>query len=272
MRRVGIALGAAALCALGLPVAAQASTHPIPGSAVPAAAGPNVYTPEQVGYALTGNTFKSVTQTLTLPDASKFAANLTGFGESVQMASSKFFVVLGISNSTTTSPWSPAFAIFDNATKALICGSGAPPCGTSSGTGTMSAGDRVTQVMSYDATSGVLTFTVSDATSGAGFIGSYPAGATSFSQVRSGTEFGVDPFHQPPSYHAPASQVSITGFSLVKATSTAGHTGPFGGDSHWVLRKLIWTRNGQSTGAVNALPSSPATINGGSSYNTYLEP
>src|SRR3974377_2189686 len=121
MRRIAIALGAA-LLALALPAAAQASPHPFPGSAVPAAAGPNVDTPEQVGYALTGNTFKSVTQTAILPDASKFAANLGGFGESVQMASSGFWAVLGISDSTTTSPWSPAFAIFDNVKKTLICG------------------------------------------------------------------------------------------------------------------------------------------------------
>jgi hypothetical protein len=136
----------------------------------------------------------------------------------------------------------------------------------------MTAGNHVTQVLSYNAATGFLTYTVHDLSSGAVATGSYQAGSTSFSQVRSGTEFGADPFHQPPSYNAPPSQVAITGLSLVKATSTSGHTGPFGGDSHWVLRKLIWTRNGLSTGAVNALPSSPHTINGGSAYNTYLEP
>jgi hypothetical protein len=273
MKRIAIALGAAALLALGLPAAAQASPQPIPGSAVPAAAGPNVYTPEQVGYGLTGNTFRTVTQTVILPDASKFAPYLTGFGESVQLISSKFWAILGISDSTTTSPWSPAFAIFNMATKTLICGTGAPPCGSSAESGApMTAGDHVTQVLSYNSSTGFLTFTVTDTSSGGVFSGSYQAGSTSFSQVRSGTEFGADPFHQPPSHTAPPSQVAITSLSLAKATSTSGHTGPFGGDSHWVLRKLIWTRNGQSTGAVNALPSSPHTINGGSAYNTYLEP
>jgi opacity protein-like surface antigen len=126
MRRIAIALGAASLLALGLPAAAQASSHPIPGSAVPAAAGPNVYSPEQVGYALTGNTFMTVTQTVILPDASKFAANLTGFGESVQLISTNFWAILGVSDSTTISPWSPAFAIFNMTTKALICGHGRP--------------------------------------------------------------------------------------------------------------------------------------------------
>jgi hypothetical protein len=159
------------------------------------------------------------------------------------------------------------------ATKTLICGTGAPPCGTFTEAGApMTAGDHVTQVLSYNASTGFLTFTVTDTTHGGTASGSYHAGSTSFSQVRSGTEFGADPFHQPPSHTAPPSQLAITSLSLAKATSTSGHTGPFGGDSHWVLRKLIWTRNGLSTGAVNALPSSPHTLNGGSAYNNYLEP
>jgi hypothetical protein len=239
---------------------------------VRAAAGANAYTPEEAGYTVSGGRFRFVAGNTVLPDASKFAANVGSFGDSVQLVSSGFYAVLGISTCTTTTcaaggtpatdAYNGAFAVFNPSTHALIASNGASPA--------MAVGDAVSLALFYSVSQGNLQYTITDTTAHTSFSGVYHTGAgLSFGSPRVGTEFAADPFSQPPAYNAPVAATGIAAFTGVTFTNYASQRGSITG-THWTSHKLIWTRNGLSTGAVNAMPSSPGSS--GTAFSNSLEP
>ena len=158
-----------------------------------AAAAATVATVEQAGYAATGAQFANVQTSVYLRKPAQYASEVAGYGLSVQLWAASQLLVLGVSDSTGTSPFSPAAAVFDPATKALTCstaGSGAQECpGTpanwTSGAVSYPAGDTVTLQISYSKSLGTVHFVVRDDTAGTSSGFTYDVGTTvSFTQAR----------------------------------------------------------------------------------------
>ena len=115
--------------------------------------------------------------------------------------------VLGVSNTTTTGPWSPEVAVFNNSTHALVCAASRATAGTpSAGPAGRPATrrDAVQEAIFYNQGNGDLTFTVDDLTAQDQLQFTLNIGTgVSFKEVRIGTEFGDDPWTAPASFTAP---------------------------------------------------------------------
>jgi len=243
-----------------------------------AVVGPTIYSPEQAGYAATGAHFRFISETFTLPDASKFASNVGSFGLSVQLWSPNHVVVLGISTCTNstgcnvaggtpaTEQWNAAVAIFDPVTHSMQYSNGASPA--------MAAGDVVTEQLHYSRISGFLTSTVLDATAGTKFVDSFHVGpAVLFSQARAGAEFACDPFDNlncstPLVYNSTVSETHLVTLKDAKITTYSGHRSSWA--SWWTHSKVLMTRNGLPTGAIDVRPHN--LWNFGRNFGIFLEP
>ena len=255
---------ATAAAALALPVGLTAT-------AASAATGPVTPTKEEAGYQFTGAQFRYAQASVYLRNASQYSASIGGLGQSVQFWGGGNVYVLGVSDSTTTSPYSPAVAVFNNSTHALVCATaGTNPCaGTpaswTSGAVSYPVGHSVQEEIFYNTSNGNLTFTVNDLTAGtsSGFTLNVGTGV-SFKEVRIGSEFGDTPWSVP-SFTAPASQLKVAAFSGGQLTNYKGTKLGFSG--YFTTSPLIMTGPGSVTEAdVGALNS---TANG---FSTYLEP
>ncbi len=254
------ALGAAAVT-LALPAGLAAS-------AASAATGPVIPTKEEAGYQFTGAQFRYAQASVYLRNPSQFSASIGGLGQSVQFWGGGRVYVLGVSDTTSTSPWSPNVAVFNNATHALICAASLANCpDQSGGFGSTSypTGDTITESVFYSQSTGNLTFRVEDVT--ARISNSYTVNVgtgVSFKQVRIGTEFGNDPW-SPPTFTPPAAQVKLAAFSGGQLTNYKGTNYGFSG--YFTTSPLIMTGPGSVTEAsVGPLNS---TANG---FSTYLVP
>ena len=206
-----------------------------------------------------------------LRNASQYSASVAGLGQSVQFWGGGDVYVLGVSDSTTTSPYSPAVAVFNNSTHALVCATaGTNPCpGTpaswTSGAVSYPFGHSVQEEIFYNTANGNLTFTVNDVTAGtsSGFTLNIGTGV-SFKEVRIGSEYGDTPW-SPPAFTPPSGQVKVAAFSGGQLTNYKGTKYGFSG--YFTTTPLIMTGPGSVTEA-NAGPLNSAA-NG---FSTYLVP
>ena len=254
----------AAAVALALPAGLMAA-------AASAATGKVIPTPEEAGYQFTGAQFRYAQATVYLRNASQYSAYVGGLGQSVQFWGGGDVYVLGVSDTTSASPYSPAVAVFNNSTHALVCATSNNTCaGTpsswTSGSVSYPSGRSVQEEIYYNTGNGDLTFTVNDLTAktSSGFTMNIGTGV-SFKEVRIGTEFGDDPWTPPSSFTAPAAQTKLAAFSGGRLTNYKGTRYGFSG--YFTTSPLIMTGAGSVTEAdVSALNS---TADG---FSTYLEP
>ena len=199
-----------------------------------------------------------------LRNASQYSSSITGLGQSVQFWGGGAVYVLGVSDSTTASPYSPAVAVFNNSTHALVCATaGTNPCagtpaGWTSGAVSYPVGHSVQEQIFYNTGNGDLTFTVKDLTAAtsSGFTMNIGTGI-SFKEVRIGSEFGATPW-SPPTFTPPAAQVKVAAFSGGQLTNYKGTKYGFSG--YFTTSPLIMTGPGSVTEA-NAGPLN-STANG----------
>jgi hypothetical protein len=263
-RRTRLAALTVAAVALALPAGLMAAS-------ASAATGKVIPTKEEAGYQFTGAQFRYAQATVFLRNASQYSAYVGGLGQSVQFWGGGNVYVLGVSDTTSTSPYSPAVAVFNNSTHALVCATSNNTCaGTPSswtnGSVSYPSGRSVQEEIFYNTGNGDLTFTVNDLTAktSSGFTMNIGTGV-SFKEVRIGTEFGNDPWTPPSSFTAPAAQTKLAAFSGGRLTNYKGTKYGFSG--YFTTSPLIMTGAGSVTEAdVGALNS---TADG---FSTYLEP
>jgi hypothetical protein len=243
-------------------------------AAVPASAatGPTIPTKEEAGYQFTGAQFRYAQASVFLRNASQYSGFIGGLGQSVQFWGGGRVYVLGVSDTTSTSPYSPAVAVFNSSTHALVCATaGSTPCqGTPAswlnGSVSYPSGHSVQESIFYNTTTGNLKFTVTDLTAltSSGFTLTIGTGV-SFKQVRIGTEFGNDPWSPPASFTAPATPTKLAVFSNGRLTNYKGNH--FGFSGYFTTSPLIMT------GAGNVLEAAPSRLNStGNGFTTFLAP
>jgi hypothetical protein len=256
-----IALITAAV-ALALPAGLAAT-------AASAATGPVTPTKEEAGYQFTGAQFRYAQATVYLRNASQYSASVAGLGQSVQFWGGGRVYVLGVSDTTSSSPWSPNVAVFNNSTHALICAASLANCtDQSGGFGSTSypTGHTITESVFYSQSTGNLTFRVADVTASTSASYTINVGTgVSFKQVRIGTEFGNDPWSPPTSFSPPAAQTKLATFSGGQLTNYKGTK--FGFSGYFTTSRLIMTGPGSVTEA-NAGPLNSTA----SGFSTYLVP
>ncbi|HZC61316.1 MAG TPA: hypothetical protein VE464_06715 [Streptosporangiaceae bacterium] len=228
-------------------------------TAASAATGPVTPTKEEAGYQFTGAQFRYAQATVYLRNASQYSASIGGLGQSVQFWGGGNVYVLGVFDSTTASPYSPAVAVFNNSTHALVCATSNNTCaGTpaswTSGAVSYPVGHSVQEDIFYNTGNGDFTFTVNDLTAGttSGFTLNIGTGV-SFKEVRIGSEFGDTPWSVP-SFTPPASQLKAAAFSDGRLTNYEGTRYGFSG--YFTTSPLIMTGPGSVTeanaGALNS--------------------
>ena len=203
-----------------------------------------------------------------LRNASQYSASIGGLGQSVQFWGGGRVYVLGVSDTTSSSPWSPNVAVFNNSTHALICAASLANCqDASGGFGSTSypVGHSVQETIFYNQGNGDLTFTVNDLTAHttSGFTMNIGTGV-SFKEVRIGSEFGDTPWSAP-TFTPPGTQVKVAAFSGGQLTNYKGTKLGFSG--YFTTAPLIMTGPGSVTEA-NVGPLN-STANG---FNTFLVP
>jgi hypothetical protein len=253
---------ATAAVALALPAGLAAT-------AASAATGPVTPTKEQAGYQFTGAQFRYTQATVYLRDPSQYSASIGGLGQSVQFWGGGRVYVLGVSDTTSSSPWSPNVAVFNNSTHALICAASLANCpDQSGGFGSTSypTGHTITESIFYSQSTGELTFSVDDVTASTSASYAVNVGTgVSFNQVRVGTEFGNDPWSPPTSFSPPAAQTKLAAFSGGQLTNYKGTR--FGFSGYFTTSPLIMTGPGSVTEAnAGALNST------GNGFSTFLVP
>ena len=241
------------------------------GSFASASTGPAVASPEQAGYAVTGGQFRDVHASVYLRNAATYSSELAGFGNSVQLWSSKYVIILGVSDSTITAPYSPALAVYDTATKTLHCSTAAAtPCpGTpknwTDGSVSYAHSQTVRESLYYNKATGNVTATVV-AADGSASSASFDAGTVSFNQARVGNETSaVGPWGLGGTFTPPAST------TLWARWSNAGITTYRGGRyslSGWFVASRI-----NMTGAGSVVQANASALsNGGANFTTSLQP
>lgn len=248
--------------------------------AVPAAAatGPPYYSREQAGYAASGARFEYVESTVRLPDASKFAPEVSGFGVSVQLWTRYRVVVVGVSNTTTdvNSKYNAAVAVYSRTTHALICSTASdikkcPSVGSrwTDGSVNFAPGDLMTLGIFYDRFAGVDHFFAADNTTGVELFydGYAPGTGKTYTQARVGAEFAASPWSTF-TYNPPATETHLVTFRDSFLITYSGSVSTF--SSWWTRHKILATSNGTSTGTVEVRPHS--LWNSGANFGVYLEP
>lgn len=232
--------------------------------------GPTVPTKEEAGYQVTGAQFAGIHGTVYLRNAAQYSASVAGLGQSVQLWGGGKVFVLGVSNGTVSGPYSPAVAVFNSTTHALICSTANATCpdvpaSWTSGAANVPTGHYVRISAFYTTATGVILFTVADTTAGTATSYSYDAGTgISFKQARLGSEYGNDPWSAPP-FTAPAGQQKVAAFTSAGITNYLGKS--FSLTGYWTTSPLAMT----GAGSVVEADAGPPDVTG-SSFNTYLEP
>lgn len=255
--RTALAVSTVAALAIGPTVSAIAANDPA--------------TVEQAGYQLTNAQFRFAHETVYLRTAGQYSGSVAGFGQSVQFWGGGRVYVLGVSDSTTASPYSPAVAIFDSSTHALVCSTaGATPCPDTPQSWlnglSYPAQHTVTLSVFYSTTQGTITFTVRDETANSATAFTYDAGlGVSFKKVRLGTEFGSDPWTAPGTFTPPAAQQKVATFTDAGVANYKGNR--FGITGYFTTAPLTMT------GAGSVVQAEPGPIkSSGTSFDTLLVP
>jgi hypothetical protein len=260
---VFITAGAVAAALLALPVPAGAST------------GTTEISPEQAGYTATGAQFQNIDARVFLRQPAQYAGEVGRYGQSVQLWSSGYVVVAGVSASTSGSAYTPYAEVFDPSGHELLASDpGAKWCddhtfGCISKIGTFSADEGVFIDVYYDATRGFVHFEVADLYDELYMQASYKVGmGVSFTQARVGTEFGGSPWDGSYPYTPPAQRVKVASYTRVYLTSYSGHTATLW--SWWVHHKLLANTGQQSGSDWVAIPDD--LTDGGASFRTWFVP
>ena len=267
MKRYGVKL----MVAVGAAATAVMISVGVAGAAV----GSPFFSPEQAGFAATGAHFRFVQSTVTLPDASNFSSEVAGFGLSVHLWSNNRVVVLGVSNSTTSGPYSAAVAVYNRTTHALICSTAAPtpcagvPANWTDGTVNFPAGDVVTSSIFYDRAAGTTRFRVVDQTTMTTLTYTRSMSGQVWRQARVGAEFSpISPWRMGFTFNPPANVVRLATFRNCALTTTSGlHTSFF---APWVRHKIFMTSTGTVFGTDDAAPGD--LFNGGRNFGVFLLP
>jgi len=219
-------------------------------------------TTEQAGYTFAGGNahYRFVAASVYLRDASQYSASVGALGQSVQLWGGGRVYVLGVSDTTAkNTAWSPAVAVFNNATHSLVDTG-------SFGTASYPVGHTVRESIFYNTSTGDLSFTVKDITSSMAatsntFTMNVGTGVD-FTRARIGTEFGVTPWSVP-AFNAPTSEQKTARFFDGALTNYLGHR--YGLAGYWTSTPLVMT----GPGSVVEAHAGPIVSDG---FNTYLEP
>lgn len=217
-------------------------------------------TPEQAGYQATGAQFRYVQGTVYLRKASQYSGSVGALGQSVQFWGGGRVYVLGVSDTTTASPYSPAVAVFNNTTHALVDTG-------SFGAVSYPAGHSVQESIYYNTKTGDLTFTVADLTAAttSSVVKNVGTGI-SFREVRVGTEYGDTPWQAPASFTPPATKTKV-------ATFTNGRLTKYNGKRFGYAGAFFHTAALTMTGAGSVAEAAPGPLGtGATSFSTYLLP
>lgn len=261
----------AALCA----AAATAGTLGLSALAAPAGASTDPATAEMAGVQLTNAQFAGVHQTFYVRQAAQYAGSVGGYGHSIVLWGGGKVYVFGLSDTTTSSPFSPAVAVFNATTHALICATASSTCpdvpaSWTSGTANVPAGHTARESDFYSRNAGALHFTLADNTAGTSSTFSYQVAApgvkVSFTQARLGTEFGNDPWSPPGSFTHPATRTKVASYTSVGWVNYLGKNHPLtAAGQYWHTSLLSMTGSG-------SVVEADAVLNGSSGFSTYLEP
>lgn len=226
-----------------------------------AAAATSQATTEEAGYSFAGGGahFRYAAASVYLRDASQYSSSIGGLGQSVQLWGGGRVYVLGVSDTTTNSPWSPAVAVFNNSTHALVDSA-------SFGSVSYPTGHTVHESIYYNTATGDLSFTVQDITSSMAYttntVTMNVGTGVNFTQARIGTEFGDTPWSVP-AFNPPASQQKTAHIFDGALTNYLGHR--YGLAGYWANTSLIMTGPGSVTEAApDAIVSN--------AFSTYLMP
>ena len=261
-----------------------------PASAVTA---PPIGTSEQAGYAAWGAQFRYVHATVTLPDANDFASEIGNLAFSVQLRSRHFVAVLSLSSIAEPGDYRAAVNVFDPTApdrdvypNGMVCSTAIPPVRTvplcpktpvdwHNGSAKFAPGDTVFLSIFYDRSTHGTMFLVKDPAADVVLSYTLPSvKGISWKRARVGAEFGCSPWascdgsSSPVAYTAPGSPVHLAKFAGIEITTYSGHR--TGLRSWWEHARAYWTRNGKSTGTINAEPHD--LLDGGTAFNAYLEP
>jgi hypothetical protein len=259
--RASLAVGAAAAAVLALAVPAGAST------------GPRYASAEQVGYAATGAQFSYIQGVVYLRKPVQYAGEVSHYSHSVQLWSSCYVLVVGVSASTSGSAYTPYAKVFDPADHQLLASDPRAEwcvpqgqCGTT--IGTFPAGDSVVVNVSYEPGGGKVIFDAEDP-SGFDFEAVYQAGTgESFTQARVGTEFGPDPWTPPSSYTHPAQWTKIAAYSHVRLVTYNERSWTL---ASWFVHHKIFMVG--ITGSLLDVQAAPTDLTeGGASFQNWLAP
>jgi hypothetical protein len=262
---------------------AAVATSLIMAGVASASTGTPEISPEEAGYSATGAQFQTVSAAVYLRNPEQYATEVAGYGHSVQLWSSGLAMVLGVSDTTATGSaaagFSPAVAVFDRSTHALLasstngsiaaqwCSAGGS-CQPATAGGSFAVGATVTERMHYSPTTGAASFKATDA-AGDVFTATYDAGAgISFNQARMGTEFSGNPWTAP-AYTPPANWAKIAVYNDARLVTYNGVASTL--TSWWVHHALEANTEAQSvSGDWVAIPSN--LYNSGASFQTAFVP
>jgi hypothetical protein len=243
-----------------------------------AATGAARYSPEEAGYVATGAHFRYVQTVVTLPNAAAFASEVGGYGVSVQLWSGNRVIVLGVSNTTITGPYSAAVAAFDRSTHNLICATANNTCPNVGAAWLDSRnqfmpGDKVLLSEFYSRTLGQDRFTVSDLTSGQTLMLTLRDSTSEvFGQARVGAEFGCTPWAAcgggAVAYTPPLVETHLVTFTNTMLTTYSGLKTSL--IAPWTHSKLFMTKDGTSTSPIEVAPHS--LWNSGRNFGVWFEP
>jgi hypothetical protein len=253
MRRLGIALLAAAAVTAPLMTSAAAS-------ASPSVTRPVIFSAEQAGAAIRAPRvhYRYVQTTFKLPNSNKLPYS-SGGGLSVQFRSNDEVFVLGIS-AVPGSQWNAAAVDLQPGN----CTSGGCIQFSNGNSPVMNAGDSVTLSAFYNTSNSFLYFTALDNTSGAMFSGRFSDPGALFSSVRVGAEFAIFPAGTPGSaFVPPAADFRLALLTKTKATQLNG--------THVSLVKsaqVVETSDGTKTGKVQV--NAPTVFNNGQNTGIWV--
>jgi hypothetical protein len=228
-------------------------------AALPAGAsvGPALTSHEQAAYAVTNARFRFVETTFTLPDATKFATEVSGLGVSVQLISSEnTWMVFSFNTTTASGVYAASFANEFNGGQSIGTSGALGPNGWAK------AGDSVTLSIFYDR-AGHDHLVAVDNTTGEAHFTSVAVPTTSYTQARVGTEFGVTPISIA-TYTAPAVETPLVTLTGIHLTSYSGH---HAGLVSWWERHKVFMVNG---GVVQIAPHGIFAL--GHSFGVFMEP
>jgi hypothetical protein len=262
------------LAAASVPAAVAALVLAGPGAAG-ASTGPRYASAEQVGYAATGAQFKDVLGVVYLRNPAQYAGAAGQYSHSVQLWSSGYVVVAGVSASTSGSGYTPYAKVFDSSTHQLVASDpGAKWCddhtfGCVRKIGSFTASEGLLMDVSYDPTRGFVYFRAADLDDELYMQASYQVGTgESFTQARIGTEFGPDPWTAPSSYTHPAQWTKIAAYSRVGVQTYNGKTSTL---SSWFVHHKIFMSS--ITGSLIDEQAAPTDLtDGGASFQDRLAP